>query len=176
MILFVLEYGSAAKIIGLIIFLLNAISVSQAYFFFLRLICVSDRNGLPFSVLYFVSSDPTPESVGQVGRVVGQFGGTVGRCELAVGGLEVCDVAWFPVRRRKRSRGPTPSPLQVLRPVWGRVATGGRPESDSRAYYPEQEIISPEVLLTLRGNVHPGSHPLLLTALSPLLHHTSRSY
>ena len=94
MILFVLEYGSVAKIIGLIIFLLNAISVSQAFFFFLRLICVSD------------SSDPTPESVGQVGRVVGQFGGTVGRCELAVGGLEVCDVAWFPVRRRKRSRGP----------------------------------------------------------------------
>ena len=64
-----------------------------------------------FSVLSFLSSDPTPESVGQVGRVVGQFGGTVGRCELAVGGLEVCDVAWFPVRRRKRSRGPTPSPL-----------------------------------------------------------------
>ena len=141
--------------------------MSQAFFFFLRLICVSDRNGLPFSVSSFLS-DPTPELVGQVG-------GTVGRCELAVGGLELCDVAWFPVRRRKRSRGPTPSPLQVLRPVWGRVATGGRPESDSRAYYPEQEIISPEVLLTLRGNVHPGSHPLLLTALSPLLHHTSRS-
>ena len=87
MILFVLEYGSVAKIIGLIIFLLNAMSVSQAFFFFLRLICVSDRNGLPFSVLSFLSSDPTPESEGQVGRVVGQFGGTVGRCELAVGAL-----------------------------------------------------------------------------------------
>ena len=81
MILFVLEYGSVAKIIGLIIFLLNAISVSQAFFFFLRLICVSDRNGLPFSVSSFLI-DPTPELVGQVGRVVGQFGGTVGRCEL----------------------------------------------------------------------------------------------
>ena len=90
--LFVLEYGSVAKIIGLIIFLLNAISVSQAFFFFLRLICVSDRNGLPFSVSSFLS-DPTPELVGQVGRVVGQFGVTVGRCELVVGGLELCDVA-----------------------------------------------------------------------------------
>ena len=58
-------------------------------------------------------------------------------------------------------KGPTPSPLQVLRPVWDRVATGGRPESDLRGHYPEQKIISPEVLLTLRGNVHPGSHPLL---------------
>ena len=110
MILFVLEYGSEAKIIGLIIFLLNAMSVSQAVFFFLRLICVSDRNGLPFSVLSFLSRDLTPESVGQVGRVVGQSGGTVGRCELAVGGLEVCDVAWFPVRRRKRSRPGAPHP------------------------------------------------------------------
>ena len=73
-------------------------SVSQAFFFFLRLICVSDRNGLPFSVLSFLSRDPTPESVGQVGRVVGQFGETVARCELAVGGLEVCDVAWFPAQ------------------------------------------------------------------------------
>ena len=71
------------------------------------------------------------------------------------------------MRRRKRSRGPTPSPLQVIRPVWDRVATGGRPDSDRRGHYPEQEIISPEVLLALRGNVHPGSHPLLLTALSP---------
>ena len=41
--IFGVEYGSVAKIIGLIIFLLNAISVSQAFFFFLRLICVSDR-------------------------------------------------------------------------------------------------------------------------------------
>ena len=145
--LFVLEYGSVAKIIGLIIFLLNAMSVSHAFFFFLRLICVCDRNGLPFSVVSLLSKDPTPESVGQVGRVVGQFGGTVGRCELAVGGLEVWDVAWFPVRRRKRSRGPTPSPPQVLRPVWDRVATGGRPESDRRGHYPEQEIIGHEVLL-----------------------------
>ena len=64
-------------------------SVSQAFFFFLRLICVSDRNGLPFSVLSFLGRDHTPESVEQVGRVVGQFWGTVGRCELAVGGLEV---------------------------------------------------------------------------------------
>ena len=32
---------------------------------------------------------------------------------------------------------------------------------DLRGHYPEQKIISPEVLLTLRGNVHPGSHPLL---------------
>ena len=112
MILFVLEYGSVAKIIGLIIFLLNAMSVSQAFFFFLRLICVSDRNGLPFSVLSLLSKDPTSESVGQVGRVVGQFGGTVGRCELAVGGLEVRDVAWFPVRRRKRSRGPHLAPYR----------------------------------------------------------------
>ena len=87
-------------------------SVSQAFFFFLRLICVSDRNGLPFSVLSFLSRDPTPESVGQGGRVVGQFVGTVGRCELAVGGLEVCDVAWFPVRRRKRSSGPHPAPYR----------------------------------------------------------------
>ena len=85
--------------------------------------------------------------MGQVGREVGQFGGTVWRCDLAVGGLEVCDVAWVPVRRRKRSRGPTTSPLQVLRPVWDRVATGGRPESDSRGHYPEQEIIIPEVPL-----------------------------
>ena len=45
--------------------------------------------GLPFSVVSLLSKDPTPESVGQVGRVVRQFGGTVGRCELAVGGLEV---------------------------------------------------------------------------------------
>ena len=108
MILFVLEYGSVAKIIGLIIFLLNAISVSQALFFFLRLICVSDRNGLPFSVLSFLISDPTPESVGQVGRVVGQFGGTVGRCELAVGGLEVCDVAWFPLLQHASCPGMIP--------------------------------------------------------------------
>ena len=55
-----LEYGSVAKIIGLIIFLLNAMSVSQAFFFFLRLICVSDRNGLPFSVLSFLSRDLSP--------------------------------------------------------------------------------------------------------------------
>ena len=83
--LFVLEYGSVAKIIGLIIFLLNAMSVSQALFFFLRFICGSDRNGLPFSVVsLLMSKDPTPGSVGQVGRVVGQFGGTVGRCELDV--------------------------------------------------------------------------------------------
>ena len=55
MMLFVLDYGSVAKIIGLIIFLLNAMSVSQAFFFFLRLICVSDRNGLPFSVVILVT-------------------------------------------------------------------------------------------------------------------------
>ena len=67
------------------------------------------------------------------------------------------------MRRRKRSRGPTPSPLQVLR-----LAAGGRPESDCRGHYPEQEIVSPEVLLTLRGNVYPGSHPLLLPALSSI--------
>ena len=81
--LFVLEYGSVAKIIGLIIFSLNAMNVSHAFFFFLRLICVSDRNGLPLSVVSFLlSKDPTPGSVGQVGRVVGQFGGTVEGCEL----------------------------------------------------------------------------------------------
>ena len=60
MMLFVLEYGSVAKIIGLIIFLLNAMSVSQALFFFLRLIFVSDMNGLPFSVVSLLSKDPTP--------------------------------------------------------------------------------------------------------------------
>ena len=85
----IMEYGSVTKIIGLIIFLLNAMSVFQALFFFLRLICVSDRNGLPFSVVSLLSKDPTPESVGQVGIVVGQLGGTVGRCELAFDGLEV---------------------------------------------------------------------------------------
>ena len=69
--------------------MLNAMSVSQAFFFFLRLICVSDKNVLPFSGVSLLSKDPTPESVGRVGRVVGQFGGTVGRCELAVGVLEV---------------------------------------------------------------------------------------
>ena len=163
-----------AKIIGFIIFLLNAMSVSQAFFFFLRFICVSDRNSLPLSVVsLLLCTDPTPVLVGQVGGVVG---GTVGRCELVVGGLEVWDGAGFPVRRRKRSRGPTPSPLQVLRPVWDRVVTGGRPESDRRGHYPEQEIICPEVLLTFRGNVHPGSHPPRLTVLSRLLHHTGRSY
>ena len=141
-------------------------SVSQAFYFFLRLVCVSDRNCLPFSVLSFLSRDPTPESLGQVGRVVGVSCWWVRsvRCSVVSGAA------------KEAVEGPTPSPLQVLRPVWVRVATGGRPESDSRAHYPEQEIISPEVLLTLRGNVHPGSHPLLLTALSPLLHHTSRSY
>ena len=78
MMLFVLEYGSVAKIIGLIIFLVNAISVFQALFFFLRLICVSDRNGLPFSVVsLLLCKDPTPGSVGQVGGVVGQIGGYV---------------------------------------------------------------------------------------------------
>ena len=55
---------------------------TQAIFFFLRLICVSDRNGLPFSVVSLLCKDPTPRSVGQVGRVVGQIGGTVvGCCE-----------------------------------------------------------------------------------------------
>ena len=74
MILFVLEYGSVAKIIGLIIFLLDAMSVSQAFFFFLRLICVSDRNGLPLSVVsLLLSKEPIPGSVGRVGRVVGQL-------------------------------------------------------------------------------------------------------
>ena len=84
--LFVLEYGSVAKIIGFIIFLLNAMSVSQAFFLFLRLICVSDKNGLPLSVVSLLCKDPTPVLVGQVGGVVG---GPVGRCELVVGGLEV---------------------------------------------------------------------------------------
>ena len=88
--LFVLEYGSVAKIIGFIIFLLNAMSVSQAFFSFLRFICVSDRNGLPLSVVsLLLCKDPTPVLVGQVGGVVGVVGGTVGRCELVVGGSEV---------------------------------------------------------------------------------------
>ena len=88
--LFVLEYGSVAKIIEFIIFLLNAMSVSQALFFFLRFICVSDRNDLPLSVVsLLLCKDPTPVLVGQVGGEVGVVGVTVGRCELVVGGLEV---------------------------------------------------------------------------------------
>ena len=78
MMLFVLEYDSVAKIIGLIIFLLNAMSLSQALFLFLRFICVSDRNGLPLSVVsLLLCKDPTLGSVGQVLGVVAQVGGTV---------------------------------------------------------------------------------------------------
>ena len=88
MMLFVLKYVSVAKIIGFNTFLFNAMSVSQALFFFLRFICVNDKNGLPLSVVSLLCKDPTPGAVGQVG-VVGQVGGTMGRCELIVGELEV---------------------------------------------------------------------------------------
>ena len=67
MMLFVLKYVSVAKIIGFNTFLFNAMSVSQAFFFFLRFICVNDKNGLPLSVVSLLCKDPTPGAVGQVG-------------------------------------------------------------------------------------------------------------
>ena len=51
-----------AKSIGLIKLLLNAMSVSQALFFFIRLICVNDKNGLPLSVVSLLCKDPHPGS------------------------------------------------------------------------------------------------------------------
>ena len=102
---------------GLVLFVRFDTKVSHAFFFFLRLIWIKEIElGLPGVLLLRVVGVPTPfllrGVLGKVlGRVLGRFFGFL----LLVAG------------RSLRDWGPPPAPRQVLRPVWGRTAIGGRP-------------------------------------------------